>query len=103
MNDTIHIDNETLVAYIYDEVDAPDKARVERHLQHCGTCGGEYAALTGVRTVLQAWAPPHAGLGFTVVPTAGGGAIRRACCGPRSGGTPCRCGRKPPPRSWCWR
>jgi hypothetical protein len=70
MNDTIHIDNETLVAYIYDEVDAPEKARVERHLQHCGTCGGEYAALTGVRTVLQAWAPPHAGLGFTVVPTA---------------------------------
>lgn len=70
MNDTIHIDNETLVAYIYDEVDAPDKARVARHLQECRTCGGEYAALTGVRTVLQAWAPPHAGLGFTVVPRA---------------------------------
>lgn len=68
MNDTIHIDHETLVSYIYDEVDAPDKARVERHLQHCGTCGGEYAALTGVRSVLQTWAPPHAGLGFTVVP-----------------------------------
>lgn len=68
MNDTIHIDNETLVAYIYDEVDAPEKTRVERHLQQCGTCGGEYAALTGVRTVLQSWAPPHAGLGFTVVP-----------------------------------
>jgi len=68
MNDTIHIDNETLVAYIYDEVDAADKTRVERHLQQCGTCGGEYAALTGVRTVLQAWAPPDAGLGFTVVP-----------------------------------
>ena len=70
MNDTIHIDNETLVAYIYDEVDAPEKARVERHLQRCGTCGGEYAALTGVRAVLQTWAPPHAGLGFTVVPRA---------------------------------
>ena len=68
MNDTIHIDNETLVAYIYDEVDAADKTRVARHLQQCGMCGGEYAALTGVRTVLQAWAPPDAGLGFTVVP-----------------------------------
>ncbi|MDO8676992.1 MAG: hypothetical protein Q7R30_00280 [Acidobacteriota bacterium] len=68
MNDTIHIENETLVAYIYDEVDAPEKARVARHLQQCATCGAEYAALTGVRTVLQAWAPPHAGLGFTVVP-----------------------------------
>lgn len=66
MNDTIHIDNETLVAYIYDEVDAPEKAWVARHLQECGTCGGEYAALTGVRTVLQAWAPPQAGLGFAV-------------------------------------
>jgi hypothetical protein len=68
MNDTIHIDNEILVAYIYDEVDAAEKARVARHLQQCGTCGREYAALTGVRTVLQAWAPPDAGLGFTVVP-----------------------------------
>lgn len=68
MNDTIHIENETLVAYIYDEVDAPDKARLARHLQQCATCGAEYAALTGVRTVLQAWAPPHAELGFTVVP-----------------------------------
>ena len=66
MND-MHIDNETLVAYIYDEIDAADKTRVARHLQHCGTCGGEYAALTGVRTVLQSWTPPNAGLGFTVV------------------------------------
>lgn len=76
MNETIHIDNETLVAYIYDEVDAAEKARVARHLQQCGTCGGEYAALTGVRTVLQAWAPPDAGLGFTVVPTSADGSAR---------------------------
>ena len=69
MNDTIHLENEILVAYIYEEIDAPEKARVARHLQHCETCGAEYAALTGVRTVLQAWAPPPAGLGFTVVPT----------------------------------
>jgi hypothetical protein len=67
MNETLHIDNETLVAYLYDEVDAPDKARVERHLQRCGTCGGEFAALSSVRTVLRAWAPPDADLGFTVV------------------------------------
>ncbi len=67
MNDTLHIDNETLVAYLYGEVDAPDKARVERHLPHCGTCGGEFAALSRVRTVLQAWAPPDADFGFTVV------------------------------------
>ena len=70
MNDTIHLENETLVAYIYDEIDAPEKARVARHLRQCEACGAEYAALTGVRTVLQAWAPPHAGLGFTVVPRA---------------------------------
>ena len=70
MNDTIHLENETLVAYIYDEIDAPEQARVARHLQQCETCGADYAALTGVRTVLQAWAPPHAGLGFTMVPRA---------------------------------
>ena len=78
MND-IHIDNETLVAYIYDEVDAADKTRVARHLQQCGTCGGEYAALTGVRTVLQSWAPPNAGLGFTVVPKSEAAAARVLC------------------------
>ncbi len=67
MNDTLHIDNETLVAYLYDEVDAPVKAQVERHLQQCGMCGGEFAALSGVRTVMKSWTPPTIDLGFTVV------------------------------------
>lgn len=67
MNETPHIDNETLVAYLYDEVDREDRGRVEQHLQQCGTCGGEFAALADVRTVLATWTPPGVDLGFTVV------------------------------------
>ena len=72
MSEMSHIDNETLVAYLYDEVDAAARAGIERHLQACGTCGGELAALSDVRAVLKSWAPPVIDLGFTVVQRHGG-------------------------------
>lgn len=67
MNETVHIDNETLVAYLYDEVDREERGRVEQHLQQCGTCGGQFAALADVRTALATWTPPGVDLGFTMV------------------------------------
>ena len=60
-------DKATLVAYLYDEVDAQDRQRVDEHLQHCAGCAGEVAALSGVRTELTQWAPPEAELGFTII------------------------------------
>lgn len=60
-------DKATLVAYLYDEVDAQDRQRVDEHLQHCAACAGEVAALSGVRTELMQWAPPEAELGFTII------------------------------------
>ena len=60
-------DKATLVAYLYDEIDAPDRQRVDDHLQQCAACAGEVAALSGVRSELTQWAAPNAELGFTII------------------------------------
>jgi hypothetical protein len=72
MSDMNHIDNELLVAYLYDEVDAPARTQIERHLRACATCVGELGALEGVRTTLKTWTPPAIDLGFTVVSRSAG-------------------------------
>jgi hypothetical protein len=59
-------DKATLVAYLYNEIDAPDRQRVEEHLRQCVACAAEVGALDGVRTELRQWAPPQPELGFTV-------------------------------------
>jgi anti-sigma factor RsiW len=69
-------DKATLVAYLYDEIDATDRRRVEEHLQQCAACAAEVGALSGVRTQLTQWAPPAAELGFTVVAMANRAATR---------------------------
>jgi anti-sigma factor RsiW len=65
-------DKATLVAYLYNEIDAADRQRVEEHLRGCVACAAEAGALAGVRTGLTQWAPPQAELGFTIVRTAAG-------------------------------
>lgn len=70
-------DKATLVAYLYDEIDAPDRKRVDEHLRQCAECAAELSALSGVRCELTQWAAPDAELGFAIVrkaadqPTAG--------------------------------
>jgi len=61
-------DTETLVGYLYDEIDDATKAEVVRHLAGCARCRDEVTALGGVRQALGAWAPPVPDLQFTVVP-----------------------------------
>lgn len=61
-------DAETLVAYLYDELDAGQGAAVARHLENCAACAADYAALGGVRRVLGEWTPPAPPLRFTVAP-----------------------------------
>lgn len=61
-------DTDTLVAYLYDEVDTPERADVARHLAGCGRCRDEIVALGGVRQALMEWTPPAPDLRFTVVP-----------------------------------
>ena len=59
-------DTDTLVAYLYDELDAGSRAAVSRHLQTCAACTAEAAALGGVRRVLSEWTPPAPPLRFTI-------------------------------------
>jgi hypothetical protein len=60
-------DTDTLVAYVYDEVDADTSDLVTLHLRTCGTCADDIAALGGVRRVLGEWTPPTPALRFSVV------------------------------------
>lgn len=71
-------DKATLVAYLYDEIDAADRQRVEEHMRQCAACAAEVGALSGVRTQLTQWAPPAAELGFTVVATTRDAATRES-------------------------
>lgn len=64
-------DKATLVAYLYDEIDADERQRVDEHLKQCAACAVEVGALAGVRTGLTQWAPPNAELGFTIVRAGG--------------------------------
>ncbi len=60
-------DKATLVAYMYGEVDAAVRERVELHLSTCAACAAEGTALGDVRAELGLWIPPDAELGFAIV------------------------------------
>ena len=60
-------DKATLVAYLYDELDAQDRLRVDEHLRQCAACAADVGALAGVRIELTQWAAPNVELGVTVV------------------------------------
>jgi anti-sigma factor RsiW len=51
--------DETLIAYLYDEIDAALRASFDAHLVTCARCRAELDALRGVRTRLAQWAPPE--------------------------------------------
>jgi anti-sigma factor RsiW len=51
--------DETLVAYLYDDIDPAERAAFEAHLMTCVRCRGEVKALRGVRQQLGRWAPPE--------------------------------------------
>jgi anti-sigma factor RsiW len=54
-----HDRDETLIAYLYDEIDPAARAAFDKHLVTCERCRTELAALGGVRTRLARWAPPE--------------------------------------------
>jgi anti-sigma factor RsiW len=68
-------DKETLVAYLYGEVESDVRREVERHLRTCAACTRESEDLQGVRQDLQLWTPPEPTLNFNIVQT---GAVRPA-------------------------
>ncbi len=60
-------DKSSLIAYLYGECDAAERASVERHLATCADCSAELDGLRGVRATLREWTPPEAELGVRVV------------------------------------
>ena len=60
-------DKQTLIAYLYDEVDPATRAGVDAHLASCARCAADVRALGDVRLELSQWAPPDAELGFAIV------------------------------------
>jgi hypothetical protein len=68
MSETFRCDDkDTLVAYLYGEIDADGLREVERHLRTCAACAEETRGLKAVRRDLEAWMPPSPELGFTIV------------------------------------
>ena len=59
-------DKETLVAYLYGEVESDMRREVERHLRTCAACTRETEGLQEARQDLQLWMPPEPELGFSV-------------------------------------
>lgn len=64
-------DKDTLVAYLYGEVDANVRREVERHLRTCAACTRETEELQNVRQDLQLWMPPEPEFGFSIVQNRG--------------------------------
>lgn len=60
-------DKPTLIAYLYGEIDAATRDRVDLHLKSCARCAEEVRVLGDVRAGLGRWAPPDAKLGFAIV------------------------------------
>ena len=60
-------DKETLIAYLYGDIDAPTSRAVQAHLASCESCAREISALGDVRSELGAWAAPEAKLDFAIV------------------------------------
>jgi hypothetical protein len=68
MSETFRCDDkETLVAYLYGEIEPSVRREVERHLRGCAACAREIEGLQAVRSDLESWQPPFADLGFSIV------------------------------------
>jgi len=67
MNTTFRCDDkDTLVAFLYDEIDPQLRREVAAHLRTCAACATEVEALQTVRRDLAAWQPPEAALNFAI-------------------------------------
>lgn len=59
-------DKDTLVAYLYDEIDDALRMEVKAHLRTCAACASEVEGLQAVRRDLLAWQPPETALNFAI-------------------------------------
>jgi hypothetical protein len=52
-------EREELIGYVYDECEAGDRQRIDRHLEACATCREEVSGLRATRQDLLAWDVPE--------------------------------------------
>ena len=60
-------DKQTLVSYLYGELDQATREAVDAHLAACKACASEVTTLGDVRSELGLWVPPDVELDFTIV------------------------------------
>lgn len=60
-------DKQTMVSYLYGEVDHDTRQAVDAHLTACAACSAEVTALGDARSELGLWVPPDVELDFTIV------------------------------------
>lgn len=60
-------DKDTLLEYLYGDLEADRRRVFEGHLRTCVPCAREAEGLQGVRTELAGWAPPDVELGFAII------------------------------------
>jgi hypothetical protein len=60
-------DKQTLISYLYGEVDHDTRQAVDAHLTTCVACSDEVTALGDARSELGLWVPPDVELDFTIV------------------------------------
>ena len=58
---------ESIVGYLYDDLEAGERRSFEAHMAVCGDCRDELMALRATREHLALWSPPSRDLGFRVV------------------------------------
>ena len=59
--------HDELAEYLYGEVDAAARCRIEGHVRACSSCAEEIQSLKQVRGTLASWVPPEVALGFRMV------------------------------------
>jgi anti-sigma factor RsiW len=67
---------ETLVAYLYEDMDSAERAAFEAHIAGCPTCREELAELDAVRAQLARWTPPEPARPFAYRPSPPGARTR---------------------------
>lgn len=60
-------DKDTLIAYLYGEIDDELGPQVKAHLRTCAACAEEVEGLQAVRRDLLEWQPPEMALNFAIV------------------------------------